>query len=63
MKLNKYEIAELYKVSPRTIGNWMQRKVIPYMRIGNVVRFDSDEVARALGKYTVCRAGEKGGQV
>lgn len=42
----------------------MSRKVIPYVRIGNVVRFDPDKVEKALAAYAVKAVGQEneGGQ-
>lgn len=39
----------------------MSRKTIPYLRIGNVVRFDPVEVEKALGRHVIDAAGKKGG--
>ena len=55
----KQELAEHYKVSRRTISYWMSRKTIPYVRIGNVVRFDLAKVDEALAAYTVKPTGLK----
>lgn len=46
--LTKQELAELLKVHKRTINNWMRNTIIVYYRVGNVVRFDLDEVQEAL---------------
>jgi excisionase family DNA binding protein len=63
--LKKSEVAEEYQVSQRTVSYWMSRKVIPYVRIGNVVRFDPDEVKKALAGYAVKSVGQEneGGQL
>lgn len=61
--LTKLELARTYKVSVRTVSYWMKRRTIPFVRIGNVVRFDPKKVEEALAAYTVKPIGEntKGG--
>jgi excisionase family DNA binding protein len=41
--LNIIDIAKRYKVSTKTIRNWIKRGM-PHLRIGNVIRFDISEV-------------------
>ena len=57
--ITKQELAEEYKVSRRTVSYWMSRKTIPYVRIGNIVRFDLAKVDEALAAYTVRATGQK----
>lgn len=59
--LKKQDVAKKYQVSPRTVGNWMSRKTIPYLRIGNVVRFDPLEVEKALSRHVIGISKEEGG--
>lgn len=63
--LKKGDVAKKYQVSLRTVSYWMQRKTIPYVRIGNVVRFDPDEVKKALAEFSVNAIGQEnhGGQL
>lgn len=56
----KDEIALKYQVSARTVGYWMSRKIIPYLKVGNIVRFDPVKVEAALAKHGV-EASVKGG--
>ena len=51
--LRKKDIAEKYKVSARTVNEWMKSKKVPYMKIGGSVRFDPDDVDVAIRKFTV----------
>lgn len=44
------ELAEALSVSPRTIIKWRQLGKIPAYKIGNAVRFDLDEVTKAIVK-------------
>ena len=47
------ELAEYFSVSTRTVTNWKAAGIIPFIRIGRVVRFSIDEVEAALEKYKV----------
>jgi excisionase family DNA binding protein len=52
--LNKRQLAMALNVSSRTLDTWIARKRIPYRKLGpRMVRFDLDEVERALSRYTV----------
>lgn len=51
--LTNKELAEKYQISLRTVSNWKRRKIIPHLRVGNVVRFDKDEVSKALERLTI----------
>ena len=51
--LTKHEVADLVRVSTRTVGNWMADAVIPYFRIGRVVRFDRTKVLQALDEFRI----------
>ena len=51
--LTNKELAEKYQVCLRTVANWKRRKIIPHLRVGNVVRFDKDEVSKALERLTI----------
>jgi len=46
-------LAEHFSVSTRTVSNWKSAGIIPFIRIGRVVRFSIDEVEAALEKYKV----------
>ena len=49
--INKAQIAARYSVSRRTIESWMKRGILPYYRIGNVVRFAPGECDGALQRF------------
>jgi excisionase family DNA binding protein len=52
--LTKPELARELRVSMRTIDTWMQQKKIPYKKLSpHLVRFDLDQVEKALERYTV----------
>lgn len=54
-------IAREIKVSPRTIQNLMARRVIPFIRVGRLVRFDVARVKAALRQFEVRAAGDRHG--
>jgi excisionase family DNA binding protein len=51
--LTKGELADRCKVSPRTIDNWIIQKKIPVIKIGRVLRYDRNDVVKALEGYKV----------
>lgn len=51
--VNKSILAQRYTVSTRTIDNWMQERIIPFTKIGGVVRFRISEVDAALSRFAV----------
>jgi excisionase family DNA binding protein len=50
--LTKAQIAEHYGVSPRTIGNWVSKGVLPALKIGRVLRFNVEACDAALQRRT-----------
>jgi len=40
------ELAEYLKVNKQTIYNWVNKKEIPFTKIGDLLRFDKDEIDR-----------------
>lgn len=42
----KSEVAKIFKVTPRTIDNWIDNEIILPIRIGAAVRIDHAEVLR-----------------
>lgn len=51
--LTSNQVAKWLGVSLRTLLNLRRRHVIPYIKIGRLVRFDRLQVEAALGDYTV----------
>jgi hypothetical protein len=51
--LTKAALAQHYCISLRTVTNLMRRRVLPYVKIGQVVRFDAAACEQAMKKYEV----------
>jgi excisionase family DNA binding protein len=45
------ELAETLRVSERSIRNWQERRIIPFVKIGRVVLFDIEKVMSALERF------------
>jgi phage terminase Nu1 subunit (DNA packaging protein) len=46
------EIAEIFRVSERTVDVWRQRKILTSIKIGGGVRFDTNTVIEKIGQLT-----------
>jgi len=57
--LNKRELAARLKLGFRTLERWQRRGVLPYVKVGNVVRFHWSSVVASLLEYY--QAWDKGG--
>ena len=51
MKITRKQLAATQGVSVETIRNWERKKLIPKLKIGNVIRFDLEKVEKALAKF------------
>ena len=49
--LTRAQIAEYFKVSPRTFAEMVKERRLPFYLVGRRQRFDLDEVKRALVRY------------
>jgi hypothetical protein len=49
--VTKSELAKILRVSPRCIDNWMRAKMVPYLKIGRLVRFDARRCLSALLRF------------
>ena len=47
----KQEIADHYRCDLRTITNLMRRRILPFVKIGRILRFNIEECDRAMNKY------------
>jgi len=48
--VGKKGVAEHFKISARTVDNWMKRGLLPYIRIGKNVRFKLSEAEEAINR-------------
>ncbi len=46
--LTKKEVAALFRVTPRTIDDWMVKRYLPYFKLGRNVRFRKSEIDAQL---------------
>ena len=56
--MRKREAARYLGVAERTLTNFMQRRMVPYAKLGRVCLFDRDELERAVRRYRVNAVGE-----
>ena len=49
--LDEVEMAEALNVTPRTLRKWRTLRVVPFIKIGHIIRYDSEAVLRALKQY------------
>lgn len=50
---NKKEAALYLGIGQRTVTDWMRRRILPYVKVGRVVRFHLPECEMAVRKYQV----------
>lgn len=48
--LTKKEVAKILKISVVTVDDWRRKRIIQAYRVGNRIRFKSDEIEMALIK-------------
>lgn len=48
--LDKFAMAEMLRITPRTLDIWMRDKRVPYIKIARTVRFDVEIVREYLRK-------------
>lgn len=49
--VTKRALARHFECSIRTIDNWMAEGIIPYLKVGRLVRFRIDAVEASLDKF------------
>jgi len=60
--IDKLEVSRRLRMRPRTVDAWMRRGLLPYYKLGRVVRFKWSEVDAHLVKQChVCREVTKAG--
>lgn len=50
--LSGEELARHLKVNIRTIRKWQTDKIISFLKVGRLVRFEMDTVQRELSRFT-----------
>lgn len=50
---SKREVALHFGIGIRTVTDWMGRKLLPYVKVGHVVRFHLPDCELAVKKYQV----------
>lgn len=53
----RQDVARVYKVSLRTVGQWIAERRIPCMKLGRTVRFRPAAVTKALEKFEIKAVG------
>ena len=53
----KAGLAQHFSISLRTVTNLMRRRVLPYVKIGRVVRFDLPACEQSLKKFETVSVG------
>ncbi len=51
--LTKKGVAETLQISLRTVEKWMAAGILPYSKIGNVVRFDREKVEATVRSFAI----------
>lgn len=51
--VTKQQLAAHLQCCPRTVNNLMRRRILPYRKIGRLLRFDPAECDRALEAFQV----------
>ena len=55
--VTKAGLAQHFSISLRTVTNLMRRRMVPYVKVGRVVRFDLDGCDRAMRKFEIVSGG------
>lgn len=50
---SKKEIAAHFGIGVRTVTDWMRRRIIPFVKVGHVVRFSLSDCESAIRSYLV----------
>lgn len=52
-QLNYHDLAQFLGISPATLRIWVMRKMIPYYKIGKLVRFSPEKIQEWLNSHSV----------
>jgi phage terminase Nu1 subunit (DNA packaging protein) len=58
--IDRHEMAQAANVSCRTLDEWRANGVIPYFKIGKIVRFDLNSVMAVLRERYEVRSQKRG---
>ena len=50
---SKQEIALHFGIGLRTVTDWMKRRILPFVKVGHVVRFHVPDCEVAVRKYQI----------
>jgi hypothetical protein len=50
---SKMETAQHYGIGLRTVTDWMNRRILPFVKVGGVVRFHLPDCDVAVRKYQI----------
>jgi len=56
--LTEKELAQRLACSPRTLMNWRTQRLIPFVKLGQTIRYNPDAVIEVLEKLTVRKGKE-----
>jgi len=51
--LDVTEAAEYLGISAKTLYNWVSQRKVPFFKVGNMVRFDLQELDRFIKEHTI----------
>ncbi len=51
--VSKIEVSEHFGIGVRTVTDWMRRRILPFVKVGHVVRFNLVECETAVRKYLI----------
>jgi len=51
--LDVNEAAEYLGISAKTLYNWVSQRKVPFFKVGNMVRFDLQELDRFIKEHTI----------
>lgn len=55
--LTKAEVAVFLRITVRTLDNWMRDGLVPYYKIGKLVRFHTEDVMKHLEQNARVKRG------
>ena len=54
---SKRDISAHFGIGLRTVSDWMRRRILPFVKVGGVVRFCVPDCEAAVRKYVVTSRG------